>query len=71
MSKPFSMWVVYDHPHDLPYWWVARLWELDQPTDQRMLAADLEFLRYRLRAHGLVCLDRWPEDDPKIVETWI
>ena len=67
----FSLWVVYDHPKDLPHWYVARRWETEQPTEEKLLSNDLDHLRTRLRARGLVCLTRNPADDPCIVETWL
>lgn len=65
------LWVIYDHPKDIPLWWVARLWENGAPTKEHLLGNDLEFLRTRLRARGLVMIPRDPSDDPVIVEMWI
>ena len=50
---------------------VARRFELDQPTDDHMIAASLPGIRKALIRMGLVCLTRNPEDEPHIVETWL
>lgn len=70
-----SMWTVYDHPSDFPKGFIARRWEIErsgaEPTADVMRAYDLEPLREQLRNMGLTCLDRNPEDEPQIVETWL
>jgi hypothetical protein len=71
-----SMWTVYDHPTDYPNSFVARLHEADaqgsQPTIIAIISQDIEELRkiLRLQFH-LTPLTRDPNDDAKIVETWI
>lgn len=69
------MWTIYDHPKDHPDCFVARLWFVTSdgpmPTDAIMLNADLEVLRVQLERHGLYCLKRFSDDDPKIVEVWL
>lgn len=69
------IWTVYDHPRDMPHYWVARAHavsaEGSAPTDQIETADTLEELRDWLAEQGLTCLARSPEDDPKIVESWI
>lgn len=65
------LWTIYDHPKDFPNTFVARAWNMDQPTDQLIIAPSLEELREIMVSWGLSCLTRNPEDDPCIVETWI
>jgi hypothetical protein len=66
-----SVWTIYDHPRDQPEFYVARRWELDRPTSDTLLDRDIENLRDKMQALGLVKLMRHPEDDPVIMETWI
>ncbi|ART57093.1 hypothetical protein CBP35_19450 (plasmid) [Acidovorax carolinensis] len=61
---------MYDSPIDLPGRFVARKWLLDQPTNELLQDKTLEGLRAKL-PQGLTRLERSPQDDPKIVETWI
>lgn len=78
MSKEFVMWVVYDHPLDIPTQWVARRWVLEPgapemvPTNDTLVGGTLEelrkFLGEKLFLHRL---NRDPNDDPCIAETWI
>jgi hypothetical protein len=71
-----AMWTVYDHPLDYPEKFVARRWDVDanglKPSASIIVASDLEILRDILQFElGLTMLMRSPEDDPKIVETWL
>ena len=65
-----SIWTVYDSPIDCPGRFVARKWLLDRPTGEVLQDQTLDGLRGKL-PKGLTHLDRAPQDDPKIVETWI
>ena len=69
------LWVVYDHPLDLPSWFVARRWILAdgeaRPDVTVMTSKSLPDLQRRLARMGLVAIDRAAEDDEKIVETWL
>jgi len=70
-----SMWTIYDHPSDLPEYFVARQWLTapDAPVATSLVikSITLERLREILSAQGLVCMPRAPNDDPGIVETWL
>lgn len=70
MSR-LSIWVVYDHPEDWPEYYVAREWIGDQPGNMVTLDRNLDRLRERLQRLGLVRLERMPEDEPHILETWL
>jgi hypothetical protein len=71
-----AIWTVYDHPRDYPDKIVARRWDVDydgaKPTSSIIVGPDLQTLRDILEFEmHLTCLARLPEDDPKIVETWL
>lgn len=67
-----SIWTIYDHPIDYPDHFVARCFIGEQPTSSTIVADNIETVRHILCVEmGLVCLTRSPEDDPKIVETWL
>lgn len=65
------MWVVYDHPRDFPFSFVARRWSGGEPTTEVIESRTLDSIRLLLAARGLVSLARHPDDEPQIVETWI
>ena len=69
-----QMWTVFDHPPDFPDCYVAKasLNSIDVnhfhtfETDEA-----LEDMRAMFRQRGMVCVERHPEDDPKIMEVWL
>jgi hypothetical protein len=70
--------VVYDHPTDLPDYFVARWQAVFKDGEIRTESKgycfkDLGVLRAWIMQEypGLVRLDRMPCDQPQIVETWI
>lgn len=69
-----QMWVIYDHPSDLPEYFVARKWLVKsgilQATDKVLMDKNLEQLRAKLPIR-LYCLPRRVNDDPVIIETWV
>ena len=75
MPDKLAMWTVYDHPNDYPHCYVARRYEIDskgaRPTVDIMISPNIDALRTALSARGLIPIARNPEDDPKIVETWL
>jgi hypothetical protein len=64
------IWTVYRHPTDAPGMYVARMWLETRPTLEKFEAPTLEEVRAMLPP-GLHRLERHPQDDPVIVETWI
>jgi hypothetical protein len=76
-----EIWTVYDHPSDFPDSFVAHKFVLDQPTDEIMIAATLPDLRKMIQNLSgnlaipinspTTLIQRWPDDDPKIVESWL
>lgn len=65
-----NVWTVYDHPADYPQGYIARCFEMDQPTNV-IIAGELDTIRECFMHCGLVCLHRAPTDDPVIMETWV
>lgn len=71
-----QFWVVYDHPTDMPDFFVARRWDvlkgkaMPVATDQVFTAGTLQEVR-SLIPPGLYRLPRWEADDDKIVEVWL
>ncbi len=61
---------VYRHPEDYPEQFVARVWDLNRPTNLIALADTLEELREAI-PEGMYNIGRQPQDDPCIVEVWI
>jgi hypothetical protein len=76
-EKVMDMWVIYDSPTDFPGLFVARRHEIlcgtHQPTKEYYTAKLLKILRIWVQgeAPGCVLIPRSPEDDPKIVESWL
>lgn len=71
-----TVWVIYDHPTDCPTAYVARPQFVMRdhgvvPCQMAWASDSLDKIREALAASGLTCLARHPDDDPKIVETWI
>lgn len=74
MNDDLHVWTVYDHPHDYPNSFVARLFIVrggaDYATNQVIEAATLDELHAQLPP-GLYRMPRDPMDDEKIMEVWI
>ncbi len=68
---PLSLWTVYDHPNDYPEHFVARRFVLNQPTTDVLLSDTVDGLRELFVEKGLIRLERFEQDDPKIVEVWV
>lgn len=65
-----KIWTIYNYPSDYPDKFVVRLWEGELPTAEFSLHDTLEEARAAVPP-GLVCLQRFDNDDPVIVETWL
>lgn len=65
--------VIYNSPKDYPGIYVARVWDMDKPTDTFMLKKDLNKMRedIKLNLPNKIRLPRAKNDDNCIVETWI
>lgn len=64
------LWTVYDHPPEYPAWYVARQFVFGHLTTSVLLGRTLEEVRSKL-PDGLMRMERAPEDDPTIVESWL
>jgi len=75
MKEALEMWVVYDHPKDLPDGYAARKFIIDglepTPTDVVMWSDSLDEVRDFLANLGLTPLARHPSDDPVVLEQWL
>ena len=71
-STSLSLWTVYDHPSDYPHCFVARRFEMDEPTNDVITGGTLAQVRAQLGLLGVsVRLEREPGDDENIVEVWL
>ena len=74
LENLLCLWVVYDHPRDFPDHIVVRRQFVR--SGELMTASvgglydDIDAAREDL-PYGVCCLQRYPDDDPVIVETWI
>lgn len=66
------MIVIYSNPSDYPGYFVARVWNLDKPTELLMAKKDIHEIREDIKTNmpTMVRLPRAKNDDPCIVETW-
>lgn len=75
VSDPLYMWTLFDHPTDMPDSYVARKFQVDSsggyPTDDFIALESLHLLRILMKRRGLTCITRSPDDDSKIIESWI
>lgn len=67
MKMPFI--VIYDHPKDYSESYVARLFDVNKPTNIVIISEDLEALRKKV-PEGMVKFNREKEDDEKILESY-
>lgn len=66
------MVVVYERPEDFPCKYVARVFELEKPTNVMIVRDTLHECREDITAAGfLVCMERSKGDKKSIVETWM
>lgn len=67
-----TLWTVYDHPKDYPDGFIARMHEASGGPTNRTHTGTLKELREIFRRAGLFrIMARHPDDDAKIVETWL
>lgn len=77
MNEALTLWTIYNHPTDAPepFGYAVREWHVGDEggphaTSQVLFAMTLEDAR-ALVPPGLFRLERDPNDDPVIVETWL
>jgi hypothetical protein len=66
-----TIWTIFDHPKDYPEYFIARKFVGEWPTQELFGSRNIEELRRVMVNRGLTRLDRHPDDDPVIVETWL
>lgn len=73
-----AIFTIYYDPKDFPKKWVARRFNGPNPTKEHFVCDDVENVRrwIKIRCSELgmgepVCFKRDPNDDPKIIESWI
>ena len=70
LKVPFI--VVYEQPEDFPDKCVARIYELDKPTDTLMIKDTVEEIENDIRKHtGMIFMPRGKEDVLSLVGIWI
>lgn len=65
-----AMIVIYDHPKDYPKSYVARVWDMNKPTNIAVANKSLDILRNAIPEY-MSCIKRHRDDDPCIVEVWL
>jgi hypothetical protein len=65
-----NIWTVFDRPLDYPHGFIARRFELDQPTADAF-EGDIDAIREVFERCGFYCLKRHDADHPSVVETWL
>jgi hypothetical protein len=73
-SRALEMFVIYNSPRDYPGKFVLRRWIIDEgtskPDDSAIIADTLEAIRAAV-PFGMFRLERDPQDEPQIVESWV
>lgn len=62
---------VYKNPTDYPDKYVARVFDVNKATNLAAVADTYEGLLEAIPTGNMVRLERNPQDDPVIVETWV
>jgi hypothetical protein len=65
-----DIWIIYESPSDYPGQFVARRFQMNEPTADVLTAVTLDDVR-ALLPPGLVRLERTQHDQPHIVEVWV
>jgi hypothetical protein len=73
MGGDLTVWTIYAHPLDYPNGYVVAEWITDGTGPKRgtaLYAPDLDAAR-KLIPPNLYRMNRSPDDDPTIAETWL
>lgn len=63
---------IYEHPKDYPKYYVARVFDVDKPTDTVILKNTLAAVQEDIKENTkMMFFSRETEDDPCIVGAWI
>lgn len=77
LSRPLTLYTVYDHPADYPQSVVVRRWFLTgdvaspEPGSPYLIGPSIDRIRMTLESEGLYRIPRDPADDPVIAEVWL
>lgn len=78
MQQKLNIWTIYENTKDFPGKFVARRFELDQPTRDHFVGASAEAVRDWVQEEAAKMgqgapyrLPRQPEDDTVILESWV
>lgn len=75
MTDYLSMFTIYKHPEDYPDKFVVREFVIKrtgpEPSRHANVYDTLDEARLPLIWRGLSCIERSPEDEPQIVESWL
>ena len=67
----FPVITVCKHPEDYPDKYVARVCDMNRPTNLAAIADTYEELLEAIPTQNMARMERNPKDDPVIMETWI
>jgi hypothetical protein len=68
----FPIITIYNRPTDFPDMYVARLFDLQTPTEFAVVNVSLDTLRNSIHsANRWILIPRDINDDPNIVEVWV
>jgi hypothetical protein len=73
VKRDLLIWTMYERPRDFPNSFICRPFSSKngaEPLPEYMQADSLKELRAQL-PDGLTCMQRHPNDDANIVETWL
>lgn len=62
---------VYQNPQDFPDKFVARLFDVDQPTPYTVVKDSLKEVRQAIPQHVFYKIPPMESDDPSIIEVWV
>ena len=63
--------MIFESPEDYPGKYVARVFDVDKPTNLAAVADTYEELLEAIPTGQMLRMERAPNDDPAIVETWV
>ncbi len=71
-----NSWTLYYDTLDFPGLYVARRFTMTDPTPEYFASSNVgevrDWIWLSAKVHGVIpfCVRRFPDDDPKIIETW-
>jgi hypothetical protein len=74
MNPRLAIWTIYFSPLDFPNEYVARMFDLDKPTNNIFRGGGLDELRVKIQnlsGHDLVRINRSENDHRSVIESWL